>query len=127
MANIARTICAAALLCAAAGASAQTIFKHVAPDGRVTYTDHANARPESLALAGIPAARPAQAPERAAPALTPERAALIDANEAHRVARAAASARAGRGHWLGGTDLATLGRLAPVQLASAAIPARAAR
>jgi hypothetical protein len=111
MAFIARAACTAAILCAAAGASAQTIFKHVDPDGRVTYTDQANARRDSralLALASIPAARPVA--ERSVPALSPERAALIDANEAHRVARA--STKPGRALGTGGTDADTLRRLA---------------
>lgn len=75
-------ICAAALLCAAAGVSAQTIYKQVGPGGSITYTD----RPDAT-----PSAQPAPAPAldvasalAGNSAMSSRGAALIDANEAAR-------------------------------------------
>ncbi len=45
---IASGACAAALLCAAAGVSAQSVFKHLDDEGRVTFSDQPPARPATL-------------------------------------------------------------------------------
>jgi hypothetical protein len=44
--NVVWRICAAAILCVSAGASAQSVYKQVDIDGRITYTD----RPETTPL-----------------------------------------------------------------------------
>jgi hypothetical protein len=67
-----RRICAAALLCAAAGVSAQTVHKQVDAAGRITYSDQSDTRPS---------------PRKARPAysiMSARHAATVDANEAAR-------------------------------------------
>jgi hypothetical protein len=80
--NIARAICAATLLCAAAGWSAQTIHKEIDAAGRVTYTDQPEASPSGH-LATIPALDVANALARNA-AISSRLAATVDADEAAR-------------------------------------------
>lgn len=81
--KIASGICAAALACAAAGASAQAVFKQVDLAGRITYTD----QPESTASAQTAeSAEPevTKAPRRIAN-ISPRRVTMVvDANEAAR-------------------------------------------
>ena len=84
-------ICAAALLCAAAGVSAQTVDKQVDAAGHVTFADRADATP-SEPTAPAPAAEAANAPVRYR-TISPRRAAIIEANEA---ARRLAQARLAR-------------------------------
>ena len=70
--KIACRICAAALLSAAAGVSAQTVHKQVDPAGRITYSDQSDAAPS---------------PRKARPAysvMSARHAATVDANEAAR-------------------------------------------
>jgi hypothetical protein len=107
-------------LCAAPLASAQTIFKHVEPGGRIVYTDRVNA-PTSARAVGGDANGPLR-PAVISPVLTVERAALIDANEARRAARA--TSRQVRGVWPGAIDVDTVQRLAPSRLALAGTVAR---
>ena len=76
------SICAAALLCAAGGVSAQTIYKHVDVAGRFTFTD----RPDTIASLQAATAPPTEVtnpPARISP-ISSRRAAIIDANEAAR-------------------------------------------
>jgi type II secretory pathway component HofQ len=75
-------VCAMTLLCAAAGVSAQTIYRQLDADGRVTYTD----RPEPTLLT---AAAMVPTPDLAAAlagsaALSSRHAAAVDASEAAR-------------------------------------------
>jgi hypothetical protein len=77
-----------ALLCAAMGASAQTIYKQVDSAGRTTFTDRPDPSLPAQSMAGpgsIASAAP-EAPKLAAPGtlLTSRRSAFIDANEAAR-------------------------------------------
>ena len=85
--NIASGLCALALLCAATGALAQTIYKQVDLAGRVTFTDRpdVNLPVQAMTTAALEAPKP---PARAG-LITPRRSASIDANEAAlRLARA---------------------------------------
>lgn len=75
-------ICAAAILCAAAGVSAQTIYKQVGPGGSITYTDRPDATP-SPQPETVPALDVANA-LAGKTAMSSRGAALIDANEAAR-------------------------------------------
>ena len=52
MKTIASGACAAALLCAAAGVPAQTIYKSVDDDGRISFSDQPPARPAALPRRG---------------------------------------------------------------------------
>jgi len=67
--KIVRRICAAALLCAAAGVSAQTVHKQVDAAGRITYSDQSDTPREARPPYSIMSAR---------------HAATVDANEAAR-------------------------------------------
>jgi hypothetical protein len=80
-------ICAAALLCAAAGAPAQTIYKQVDAAGHVTYTDRPDTTP-SPRPATVPALDVANA-LASNTAMSSRHAATIDANEAARRLRQA--------------------------------------
>ena len=84
--SIASNLCALALLCAATGAPAQTIYKQVDLAGRVTFTD----RPDINLPVQAMTAAPLEAPKRPAGAgMTSRRSASIDVNEAAlRLARA---------------------------------------
>lgn len=80
--NVVWRICAAAILCVAAGASAQSIHKQVDSDGRITYTD----RPETTPLpraATVSDSDVVSALARHA-AMTSMSAAIVDFNEATR-------------------------------------------
>jgi len=90
--NTARWVCAAALLCAAAGAPAQTIYRQVDAAGRITYTDRPGTAP-SPRTATDPALDVAIALAGGA-AMSSRRAAIIDANEAARRLRQARLERA---------------------------------
>lgn len=80
--NIVWRICAAALLCAAAGVSAQTVFKQFDAAGRVTFTDRPDTAPSpSTALAPALDVASALASNSV---ISTRRAATIDANEAAR-------------------------------------------
>lgn len=80
--NITSSLCALALLCAAAGAPAQTIYKQVDLAGKVTFTDRpdSNLPAQSMTSPALEAPRP---PARAVP-MTSQRSATINANEAGR-------------------------------------------
>jgi hypothetical protein len=85
--SIASNLCALALLCAATGAPAQTIYKQVDAEGKVTFTDHPdiNLPAQALPSAGQVMTNPAlQAPNPPARAglMTSRRSASIDVNEA---------------------------------------------
>jgi len=80
-------ICAAALLCAAAGVPAQTIYKQVDSAGRITYTDRPDTTPSPRA-ATVPALDVANA-LASNTAMSSRHAATIDANEAARRLRQA--------------------------------------
>jgi hypothetical protein len=80
--NIARGVCAVALVCGAAGVSAQAIHKAIDAEGRVTYSDQPDATP-TWHLATIPALDVANALARNA-AISSRFAATIDADEAAR-------------------------------------------
>jgi hypothetical protein len=83
-----------ALLCAAAGASAQAIYKEIDAAGRVTYTDQPDTTP-SWHLATVPAQDVANA-LAARTAISSRLAAMIDANEAaRRLGQALAERRLG--------------------------------
>lgn len=80
--NIAWRICAAAFLCAAAGVSAQTVYKQIDAAGRITFTDRPDTIP-SPTTATVPALDVANALASNS-AISSPRAATIDANEAAR-------------------------------------------
>ncbi len=80
--NIARTTCAAALLCAAAGASAQTVYRQVDPAGSITYSNQP--RPASAPPAATGSATDVAIALAGNTAIASRRGALIDANEAAR-------------------------------------------
>jgi hypothetical protein len=80
--NIARSLCAATLVCAAAGLSAQTIHKAIDAEGRVSYSDQPDTTP-TLHLATVPALDVANALARNAP-ISSRLAATVDADEAAR-------------------------------------------
>ena len=82
MRNIARSVCAAALLCGTAGVSAQAIHKEIDAAGRVTYTDQPDTTPTGH-LATVPALDVANALARNA-AISSRLAATVDADEAAR-------------------------------------------
>ena len=85
--NIVWSTCAVAVFCAAAGVSAQTIYKQVSATGHITYTD----RPDPA-----PSPRPEPAPAldvanalASNTAMSSRHAATVDANEAARRLRQA--------------------------------------
>lgn len=80
--NTVRRICAAAFLCAAAGVSAQTVYKQVDAAGNVTFTD----RPGTTLSPQTAAALASDVTNASAgiSAISSRRAAIIDANEAAR-------------------------------------------
>ena len=80
--NIARSVCAVALLCAAAGVSAQAIHKAIDAEGRVTYSDQPDMTP-TWHLATVPALDVANALARNA-VISSRFAATVDADEAAR-------------------------------------------
>ena len=87
--SIASYICALALLCAATGAPAQTIYKQVDLAGKVTFTDRPdiNLPAQAMTSAAQAMANPAlEAPKPPARVglMTSRRSASIDANEAGR-------------------------------------------
>lgn len=75
-------ICAAAVLCAAAGVSAQTVHKLTDAEGRITYTDRPDTAPLPPAAA-VPALDVVSALASSS-AMSSRAAVLIDANEAAR-------------------------------------------
>lgn len=79
--------CAMALLHAAAGAPAQTVYRQVDAAGRITYTDRPDATPPPRAVT-VPALDVASALAGNSP-MSSRHAALIDANEAARRLRQA--------------------------------------
>jgi hypothetical protein len=83
-------ILAAAMLCAAAGASAQELHKLLDATGRVTFSDRPD---ETGALQAAPEAESARVPKRIAGISSPRAAALIDTKEAERRLRQAQSAQ----------------------------------
>jgi len=85
--NIASKLCALALLCAATGAPAQTIYKQVDLAGRVTFTDRPDINLPAQAMTN-PALEAPKPPARVG-LMTSRRSASIDVNEAGlRLARA---------------------------------------
>jgi hypothetical protein len=92
--NIASNLCALALLCAATGAPAQTIYKQVDLAGRVTFTDRPDINLPAQAMTGAAHAMPNPALDAPKPPamvglMTSRRSASIDVNEAGlRLARA---------------------------------------
>jgi len=88
--NVVSTICAAAFACAATGPSAQTVHRQLDAEGRITFSDRADATPASPAEAA-PAAEPT--PVRKS-AISPRRGAMVEANEAERRLKQARLARA---------------------------------
>ena len=87
--SIASNFCALALLCAAAGAPAQTIYKQVDLAGKVTFTDRPdiNLPAQAMTSAAQAMTNPAlEAPKPPARVglMTSRRSASIDANEAGR-------------------------------------------
>ncbi len=80
--NIARSVCAVALLCGAAGACAQAIHKEIDAAGRITYSDQPETTP-SRHFATVPALDVANALARNA-AISSRFAAIIDVDEAAR-------------------------------------------
>jgi hypothetical protein len=85
--NIARSVCAVALLCGTASVSAQAIHKEIDAAGRVTYTDQPDTTP-TWHLATVPALDVASALARNA-AISSRFAAIIDVDEAARRLRQA--------------------------------------
>jgi hypothetical protein len=88
-------ICAGALLCAAAGASAQTVYKQVDAAGRITFTDRPDTTPSrspSPPTASVVALDVAKA-LASDTAMTSLYAATIDFNEAARRLRRARQSR----------------------------------
>ena len=87
--NIVWRICAAALLCAATGVPAQTIYKQVNAAGHTTYTDRPDRTlPPPPQTAAVPALDVTTALASNSP-MSSRGAALIDANEAARRLRQA--------------------------------------
>jgi hypothetical protein len=80
--TITSSLCGLALLCAAAGAPAQTIYKQVDSAGRVTFTDRPDSSLPSQAMTGAAPEAP-RAPASITP-MTAQRSAAINANEAGR-------------------------------------------
>ena len=88
-------ICAAAFLCAATSASAQTVHKQIDMDGHITFTDQAETTPLARKTKG-PGLDVASALARNAP-MTSMHAATVDYNEAtRRLVRARQSRNEGR-------------------------------
>jgi hypothetical protein len=85
-----QTILAAAMLCAAAAASAQEIHKLVDAAGSITFSDRPD---ETGALQPAPEAESARVPKRIAGISSPRAAALIDTREAERRLRQAQTTR----------------------------------
>ena len=80
--SIASNLCALALLCAATGAPAQTIYKQVDLAGKVTFTDRPDINLPAQAMANPALEAPKPAPRVGL--MTSRRSASIDANEAGR-------------------------------------------
>ena len=80
--GIGSIICGAALLCAATGAAAQSIYRQVDAFGRVSFTDQPETAPQ-LQTTGDSAAEAPRARTGRAP-IASKRAAQIDATEATR-------------------------------------------
>ena len=85
--SIASSLCALALLCAATGAPAQTIYKQVDLAGKVTFTDRpdSNLPAQAMTSAAQATTKPAlEAPKPPARVglMTSRRSASIDVNEA---------------------------------------------
>lgn len=80
--NIARTTCAAALLCAAAGVSAQTVYRQADPAGSITYSDQPG--PALAPPAATGSAADVAIALASKTAISSRRGALIDAKEAAR-------------------------------------------
>ncbi len=80
--NIAWRICAAAFFCAAAGVSAQTIYKQIDAAGRILYTDRPDMAPSprSATVSALDVANALASNT----AISSRPAAIIDANEAAR-------------------------------------------
>ncbi len=85
--NIAWRICAAAFLCAAAGVSAQTVYRQADAAGHISFTDRPDTTP-SPQTATAPASDVANALARKS-SISSRRAVTIDANEAARRLRQA--------------------------------------
>ena len=85
--NIVGRICAAVFLCAAAGVSAQTVYKQADAAGHITYTDRPDTAP-SPPTAKVPALDVANALASAS-AMSSRGAAIINSNEAARRLRQA--------------------------------------
>jgi hypothetical protein len=105
--NITSSLCGFALLCAAAGAPAQTIYKQVDGAGRVTFTD----RPDSSLLAQPMTSASLEAAKAPAEVIlmTAQRSATINAKEAgRRLAQAQQMRSAGadllRSDWIHGAS-----------------------
>src|SRR3990172_10179151 len=90
--NVVCRICAAAVLCAATGASAQLVHKQVDAEGRVTLADRADATPPTPTTA-VPTSEGAKAPARNSK-ISSRQAARLEANEAARRLAQARLARA---------------------------------
>jgi hypothetical protein len=80
--TIAPSLCALALLCAAAGAQAQTIYKQVDLEGRTIYTDRPDASLSAQSITSSPLAAPA--PPAGITLMALQRSAAINASEARR-------------------------------------------
>jgi hypothetical protein len=80
--SITSSLCGLALLCAAAGAQAQTIYKQVDSAGRVTFTDRPDSSLPSQSMTGAALEAP-RGPASVA-LMTAQRSAAINANEAGR-------------------------------------------
>jgi len=90
--GVARSLCVAALLCAAAGVSAQTVHRQVDAAGRVTFTDRPEA-PQSPRTITVASLDVANALASSSP-ISSRSASAIDANEATRRLAMARLARA---------------------------------
>jgi hypothetical protein len=80
--NIAWRICAAALLCAATGVSAQTVYRQVSAAGQITFTDQPDTKPAPQTTPA-PAFEVTKAPASIV-AISSRHAATINAKEAAR-------------------------------------------
>jgi len=82
--NIARKICATALLCAAAGVPAQTVRQPVDAAGRFTDTERPVTTPSPLPGTAKGPASDVVTTLAGSSAISPRRAAIVDSNEAAR-------------------------------------------
>jgi hypothetical protein len=88
------TACAAVLLCAATGAPAQMVYRHVNADGQVTFSDRPEVSASPSAAMSPAQGAPPDATQDATPevaktrvrrsAISPRRAAMVEASEAER-------------------------------------------